>query len=205
MPPFPVFLQMDTGPAPSPSSVVVGPSSLWRLAERRSRKAGSGNIFSSVNLWQLQRLFRAAGDQDAEQRAQLVWGHGDEAELAQALIGLRARSHRRGLRTNGRDALGSHWLRAFNHLRIGESSPSSQGRDAGEENHSEAGAHSSPEPHQHPVQHTVGATGRGTGATVVLTESHSHVGMSERPVRVSSGLRRGGESDPERYLHRILH
>uniref|UniRef100_A0A3Q1ASN9 Arginine vasopressin-induced protein 1 n=1 Tax=Amphiprion ocellaris TaxID=80972 RepID=A0A3Q1ASN9_AMPOC len=75
------------------------------------------NIFSNVNLWQLQRLFRAAGDQDAEQRAQLVWGHRDEAELAQALIGLRARSHRRGLRTNGRAALGSHWLQAFNHLR----------------------------------------------------------------------------------------
>uniref|UniRef100_A0A3Q3RGN7 Arginine vasopressin-induced protein 1 n=1 Tax=Mastacembelus armatus TaxID=205130 RepID=A0A3Q3RGN7_9TELE len=84
---------------------------------RRSRKGGSGNIFSNVNLWQLQRLFRAAGDQDAEQRAQVVWGHRDEAELAQALIGLRARSQRRGLRTNGRDALGSHWLRAFRHLR----------------------------------------------------------------------------------------
>lgn len=108
---------MDTGSATPPSSVVAGPTSLWRLAERRSRKAGAGNIFSNVNLWQLQRLFRAAGDQDAEQRAQLVWGHRDEAELAQALIGLRARSHRRGLRTHGRDALGSHWLQAFNHLR----------------------------------------------------------------------------------------
>uniref|UniRef100_A0A3Q2XI80 Arginine vasopressin-induced protein 1 n=1 Tax=Haplochromis burtoni TaxID=8153 RepID=A0A3Q2XI80_HAPBU len=85
--------------------------------DRRSRKAGSANIFSNVNLWQLQRLFRAAGDQDAEQRAQLIWGHGDEAELAKALIGLRARSHHKGLRTNGRDALGTHWLRAFSHLR----------------------------------------------------------------------------------------
>uniref|UniRef100_A0A673CT98 Arginine vasopressin-induced protein 1 n=1 Tax=Sphaeramia orbicularis TaxID=375764 RepID=A0A673CT98_9TELE len=82
---------MDTRPASPPSSVMAGPPALWRLAERRSRKAGSGNIFSNVNPWQLQRLFRAAGDQDAEQRAQLVWGHGDEAELAQALIGLRAR------------------------------------------------------------------------------------------------------------------
>ncbi|XP_018533633.1 arginine vasopressin-induced protein 1 [Lates calcarifer] len=200
MPPFPVFLGMDTGPASPPSRIVAGPSS--RLAERRSRKAGSGNIFSNVNLWQLQRLFRAAGDQDAEQRAQLIWGHGDETELAQALIGLRARSHRRGLRTNGRDALGSHWLRAFNHLRIGESSASNQGKDGGEENDSDAGAHSSPEPHRHPA---AGVTGRGTGTTVVLTESHSPAGTSERPVRVGSGLRRGGESKPERYLHRILH
>uniref|UniRef100_A0A3Q4I1G7 Arginine vasopressin-induced protein 1 n=1 Tax=Neolamprologus brichardi TaxID=32507 RepID=A0A3Q4I1G7_NEOBR len=84
---------------------------------QKSRKAGSANIFSNVNLWQLQRLFRAAGDQDAEQRAQLIWGHGDEAELAKALIGLRARSHHKGLRTNGRDVLGTHWLRAFSHLR----------------------------------------------------------------------------------------
>uniref|UniRef100_A0A3P9LQW2 Arginine vasopressin-induced protein 1 n=1 Tax=Oryzias latipes TaxID=8090 RepID=A0A3P9LQW2_ORYLA len=99
----------------------------------RSRKAGSGNIFSNVNLWQLQRLFRAAGDHDAEQRAKLVWGLGDEADLAQALIGLRARSHRKRLRTNERS------------------------------------------------------------------------GTAERPVPVSSGLRRGGESNPDRYLHQILH
>ncbi|KAI3362685.1 hypothetical protein L3Q82_001752 [Scortum barcoo] len=150
------------GHASPPSNVVAGPSSLWRLAEKRSRKAGSGNIFSNVNLWQLQRLFRAAGDQDAEQRAQVVWGHGDaaEAELAQALIGLRARGQRRGLRTNGRDVLGSHWLRAFNHLRIGEGSPSSQGKDPGEESDPEAAAHSSPEPLQHT---SAGTTGRGKG------------------------------------------
>ena len=117
MPPLPVLLRMDTGSGSPPSSMVAGPPPLWRLAERRSRKAGSGNIFSDVNLWQLQRLFRAAGDQDAEQRAQLIWGHRDEAELAQALVALRARSHHRGLRTNGRDILGSRWLRAFNHLR----------------------------------------------------------------------------------------
>ncbi|XP_029377738.1 arginine vasopressin-induced protein 1-like [Echeneis naucrates] len=202
MSPFPGFLRMDTGPASPPSSMMAGPSRLWRLAERRNRKAGSGNIFSDVNLWQLQRLFRAAGDQDAEQRAQLVWGHGDEAELAQALIGLRSRSHRRGLRTNGRDSLGSHWLRAFNHLRIGESAPRSQGKVVAEETDSEAKTHGSPEPRRHSA---VGTTERSTGATVVQTQGQSLPGMSERPVRVSSGVRRGGESDPERYLHRILH
>uniref|UniRef100_A0A3P8Z3R4 Arginine vasopressin-induced protein 1 n=1 Tax=Esox lucius TaxID=8010 RepID=A0A3P8Z3R4_ESOLU len=109
---------MDTEAAsPSPSPTVAGPSTLWRLAERRSRKAGSGNIFGGVNLRQLQRLFTAAGDQDAEQRAQLVWGHEDEAELAQALIGLRARGRRRGIRAEGRETLGPRWLQAFNHLR----------------------------------------------------------------------------------------
>lgn len=191
---------MDTGPTSPPAPIVAGPPPLWRLAERRSRKTGSGNIFSNVNLWQLQRLFRAAGDQDAEQRAQLVWGQRDEAELAQALIGLRARTHRRGLRTNGRDALESRWLRAFNHLRIGEGSASSQGKDAGEEIDPEAGAHSSPEPHP-----PVGTTGRGAGTTVPVTGGHSPSGTSGRPVRVGPGLRRGGESNPEKYLHRILH
>ncbi|KAM8739290.1 uncharacterized protein AB9X84_021447 [Acanthopagrus schlegelii] len=200
MPPILASLRMDTGHAASPPSMAAGPSPLWRLAERRSRKAGSGNIFSDVNLWQLQRLFRAAGDQDAEQRAQLVWGHGDEAELAQALIGLRARGHRRGLRSNGRDALGSHWLRAFNHLRIGESSTGSQRKDPGEESDPEA--QSSPDPHRHT---SAGTTGRGTGATAVLTESQGPAGTSERPAKNSSGLRRGGENNPERYLHRILH
>uniref|UniRef100_A0A3Q2ZS57 Arginine vasopressin-induced protein 1 n=1 Tax=Kryptolebias marmoratus TaxID=37003 RepID=A0A3Q2ZS57_KRYMA len=125
-----------------------GPSSV-----RRNRKAGSGNIFSSVNLWQLQRLFRAAGDQDAEQRAQVIWGHRDDAELAQALIGMRTRSQRRG-----------------------------------------------PEPHRHA---SVRATAEETEAKFSLTESQGPTGLSERPAKSSSGLRRGG--DPERYLHRILH
>ncbi|XP_054654754.1 arginine vasopressin-induced protein 1 [Dunckerocampus dactyliophorus] len=200
MPPLPVIPRMDPGPASPPSSVVAGPSSLWRLAERRTRKAGSGNIFSNVNLWQLQRLFRAAGDQDAEQRAQLVWAHRDEAELAQALIGLRARSHRRGLRANGRDTLGAHWLRAFNHLRIGEGFQSSQQKDPADEKDSESGSHSSEEPYQH----TTETTGRSTGTTVVLNESQGLRGLCERPGRAGSGLRRG-ENDPERYLHRILH
>lgn len=196
-------LWMDTSSASPSSSMLAGPSSLWRLAERRSRKAGSGNIFSNVNLWQLQRLFRAAGDQDAEQRAQLVWGHRDETELAQALIGLRARTHRRGLRANGRDALGSHWLRAFNHLRIGENTQSSEGKDADKESDSEAGAQGSPEP----LKHTSGGTsGRGTDTTVVVTVNHNPAETSERTARTNSGMRRGGGgNNPERYLHRILH
>lgn len=201
MPPLPVFLWMDSGPASPSSSMLAGRSTLWRLSERRSRKAGSANIFSNVNLWQLQRLFRAAGDQDAEQRAQLIWGHGDEAELAKALIGLRARSHHKGLRTNGRDALGTHWLRAFSHLRIGESSPSIQGKDPSEESDSEAGAQSSPEPRRH----TSVGTGRVAGSSVVLNESQDPAMTPEKPVRSNSVLRRGGENKPERYLHRILH
>uniref|UniRef100_A0A1A7XCT8 Arginine vasopressin-induced protein 1 n=1 Tax=Iconisemion striatum TaxID=60296 RepID=A0A1A7XCT8_9TELE len=192
---------METGTAPSSSSLLAGPSPLWRLAERRNRKAAAGNIFSNVNLWQLQRLFRAAGDQDAEQRAQLIWGQGDETDLAQALIGLRARGHRRALKTNGREVLGSHWLRAFNHLRIEENLSSSQGEDPVEECDCKAEAQRSPEPHKHA---SVGASARETGAKLAQKGSQSPVGPFERPKKSSSGLRRA-ESNPERYLHRILH
>lgn len=191
MPPSPVLLWMDSGadpPAPpSSSSVMAGPSSVWRLSDRRSRKAGSANIFSTVNLWQLQRLFRAAGDQDAEQRAQLVWGRGDEADLAQALIALRARGQRRGLRSRGREALGAHWLRAFNHLRIGESSQSHMGKDA-EEPCSESESD----------QHWDCPSPPGT---------ELEPPVEQRTNRNGPGLRRGagGEADPDRYLHRILH
>ncbi|KAM9808514.1 arginine vasopressin-induced protein 1 [Syngnathus typhle] len=186
---------MDSGAASPPSSVVAGPSTLWRLAERRARKAGSGNIFSNVNLWQLQRLFRAAGDQDAEQRAQLVWTHRDETELAQALVGLRTRSHRRGLRASGRDVLGAHWMRAFNHLSIAEGFPNSQEKDSGDD--TDAAAHGSEGPHQH-------TTNELTTASAVLNESRSFR-SPERSPRAGSGSSRGGETDPDRYLHRIQH
>lgn len=191
MPPSPVLLWMDSGadpPAPpSASAVMAGPSSVWRLSDRRSRKAGSANIFSTVHLWQLQRLFRAAGDQDAEQRAQLVWGRGDEAELAQALIALRARGQRRGLRSRGRDALGAHWLRAFNHLRIGESSQSHAGKDP-EEPCSES------ESDQH-------------WDCLSPPGAELDPAVEQRTGRSGPGLRRGAgaEADPDRYLHRILH
>lgn len=188
---------MDTQASSHPSSTVASPTMVtWRLAERRGRKAGSGNIFGGVNLWQLQRLFRAAGDQDAEQRAQLVWGQGDEAELAQALIGLRARSRRRGLRAEARDGLGSRWMKAFNHLRIGDVSASSQVKDPVEGSNSEGGGHGNTEPQSR----TLKGTERG-GAEA--TDSQGPAGPPERPSR--AGLRKGRDKDPERYLHRILH
>uniref|UniRef100_A0A1A8BGV7 Arginine vasopressin-induced protein 1 n=1 Tax=Nothobranchius kadleci TaxID=1051664 RepID=A0A1A8BGV7_NOTKA len=192
---------MESGTAPSSSSLLVGPSPRWHLAERRNRKAGAWNIFSDVNLWQLQRLFREAGDEDAEQRAQLIWGQSDEAELAKALIGLRARSRRRGLKTNGRKVLGSHWLRAFNHLRIEENLSSSQAEDPADESDFKAEAQRSPDPHTHV---SVGASARETGAKLALKGSQSPAGSFERPNKNSSGLRRG-ERNPDRYLHRILH
>lgn len=193
---------MDTRSASASPSVVAGPSSLWCLSDRRNRKSGSGNIFNNVNLWQLQRLFRAAGDQDAEERAQLVWGHRDETELAQALIALRSKGHRKGLRTNGRETLGSHWLRAFNHLRIGETSPSRQGRDAGEEKDFKSETKRIPESYRHASPE---ATSGDICAHSFFTERQNSTGNFDRATTTSSGLRRAGEGNPERYLHRILH
>ncbi|XP_033835664.1 arginine vasopressin-induced protein 1 [Periophthalmus magnuspinnatus] len=200
MPPSPVLVWMDSGAAPpaaSSGAVMAGPSSVWRLADRRSRKAGSANIFSSVHLWQLQRLFRAAGDQDAEQRAQLVWGRGDEAELAQALIALRARGQKRGLRSRGRDALGAHWIKAFNHLRIGDSSQSPAAKSP---------EHPCGKP-ESDLHHTPTVD---QGWDCPSPPGPREEPVVERPGRSGgAGIRRGGigggEADPDRYLHRILH
>ena len=92
---FPSEMDAEAAAPPTPSS--AGRAPLWRLEERRVRKPASANIFGGVALWQLQKLFQAAGDQDAEQRAQ---------------------RRRRGLKTHRRDGqMGSRWLRAFHHMR----------------------------------------------------------------------------------------
>lgn len=113
-------------------AVLSGPSHVahWHPpSERLSRKSGTHDIFQGMDLRQLRRLFQVAGEQDAEQRAQMVWrgskgrrtmgqrqGEGeeesgaDQAEvdvaLAQALVGLRVRARTRsGIRAEGlRDA-----------------------------------------------------------------------------------------------------
>lgn len=86
----------------------------WKASGRRSRKSGCPNIFSGMNLQQLHRLFRGAGDRDAENRARLVWrGTEEDAEkgveevrevagLTQALVGLRVRARNKaGFRVEG--------------------------------------------------------------------------------------------------------
>ncbi|XP_042340381.1 transcriptional and immune response regulator [Plectropomus leopardus] len=103
----------------------------WKLSNQRSRKSGCSNIFTGVHLHQLYRLFRTAGERDAEHRAKLVWRGMDadmeekeeegedreeEAGLAQALVGLRVRARNKaGIRAEGhRD---HKWLRASGYLR----------------------------------------------------------------------------------------
>lgn len=124
--------------------VLAGPSQAAfprpAASGRRSRKSGTANIFQGVNLKQLRRLFHAAGDPEADQRARMVWGSrragsgedggdGEEEEggagmtevetgLAQALVGLRVRArNRNGIRESHKDTTGSRWVRSFGHLR----------------------------------------------------------------------------------------
>uniref|UniRef100_A0AAY4ECB1 Arginine vasopressin-induced protein 1 n=1 Tax=Denticeps clupeoides TaxID=299321 RepID=A0AAY4ECB1_9TELE len=118
------------------SSWLTSVSPLRRPVESRSRKSALHNIFQGVNLRQLRRLFHAAGEQDAEQHAKLVWGKGSqeaseadgenedslaevESGLAQALVGLRVRARtRNGLRAEMRDGgSGTRLVKAFGHVR----------------------------------------------------------------------------------------
>ncbi|XP_038570037.1 uncharacterized protein avpi1 [Micropterus salmoides] len=124
--------------APASTSSEEGLPVQWKLSNRRNRKPGCSNIFTGVNLQQLHRLFRTAGDRDAEHRAKLVWRgmdadiegaeevkeeegeeKQDEAGLAHALVGLRVRARNKaGIRAVGhRD---HSWLRGSGYLRIEE-------------------------------------------------------------------------------------
>lgn len=107
----------------------------WGFSNRPNRKSGCSNIFTGVSLTQLHRLFRKAGDRDAEHRAKLVWRgldgdtereeeakeekgkeRWDEAGLAQALVGLRVRARNKaGFRAEGHKD--PKWHKAAGYLR----------------------------------------------------------------------------------------
>ncbi|XP_061576664.1 uncharacterized protein avpi1 [Cololabis saira] len=173
----------------------------WKPSNRWSRKSGYSNIFSGMNMHQLQRLFRGAGDRNAENRAKLVWQdmdtgvekteeekrqeeeREDEAGLAQALVGLRVRARSKtGIRVDGhRDHKG---FRASGHLRAEE--PLSDYTAENDE----------------------------SNLTPSLEESHlSNEENKERKEEENQspfkpwrlGMRLDGAIDSERYLHRILH
>ncbi|XP_063058573.1 uncharacterized protein avpi1 [Engraulis encrasicolus] len=184
----------------SPSSVLPGPSHVpcWTPPERQVRKTGTHDIFQGVNLHQLRRLFQVAGEQDADQKAKLVWGgggggdgDGEEVEigLAQALVGLRVRARNK----NGIRAESLRDRRARNPAlhRFGDS----------------ASRHSADEPDADSEAAT------GCDATELDPEGSSSgaerlaaVARSDKEM-VDVSCDRGGarERDPDRHLHRILH
>ncbi|KAG9341079.1 hypothetical protein JZ751_019833 [Albula glossodonta] len=185
-----------------PSSSVAGPSQLWSTVERRGRKAGSPNIFRGVNLRQLQRLFRTSGDQDADRRAELVWGQGNGVELAQALIGLRARRRSSRLAKGASEAIGSKWLRAFGHLRINEGTATGSDEDDTKDRGMKADTLK-----RSAVDLQGGSELKGDATTADSPEDSDGIqGVSSRSSwSRSEDLKKGNRGDPERYLHRILH
>lgn len=181
------------------SSTEDGLPAEWKPSSRRSRKSGCSNIFSGVNLHQLHRLFRTAGDRNAEHRAKLVWqdmeanlegaeegkpNEGeqgeDEAGLAQALVGLRVRARNKtGIRVDGH---GEHrCLRTSGYLRVGEPLAVCSVEDNADQTESL-------EKFKLPAKEDITA--------------------DQNPFKPSSwrlGIRMESARDSERYLHRILH
>uniref|UniRef100_A0A3P8T057 Arginine vasopressin-induced protein 1 n=1 Tax=Amphiprion percula TaxID=161767 RepID=A0A3P8T057_AMPPE len=97
------------------SSTEDGQTTQWKFSSRHSRKSGRSNIFTGVNLHQLQRLFRTAGDRNAEHREESGMEREDEAGLAQALVGLRVRARNKtGIRVEGHRE--HKWLRASGYV-----------------------------------------------------------------------------------------
>ncbi|XP_032395454.1 uncharacterized protein avpi1 [Etheostoma spectabile] len=168
----------------------------WKLSNQRSRKSGCSNIFTGLNLHQLHRLFRTAGDRDAEHRAKLVWRGMDadiegaqevkeeegedskeEAGLAQALVGLRVRARNKsGIRAEGhRDHKG---LRASGYLRIEESLSGN------------------------PVEDEEADIGHSSATEEDISENQNPFKPSSWRLGVA---RHEGVGPSERYLHRIIH
>uniref|UniRef100_A0A669DBA1 Arginine vasopressin-induced protein 1 n=1 Tax=Oreochromis niloticus TaxID=8128 RepID=A0A669DBA1_ORENI len=89
----------------------------WNISSRRSRKSGCSNIFTGLNMHQLHRLFRTAGERNAEHRAKLDEEEGEDTRLAEALVGLKVRARNKaGIRVEGwKD---HKWNRALGYLRF---------------------------------------------------------------------------------------
>ncbi|XP_066517925.1 uncharacterized protein avpi1 [Hoplias malabaricus] len=178
--------------------------------ERRLRKSGSANIFQGVNLRQLRRLFRVAGEPDAEQRARVVWGdrtvaqaeggdreeeekeeEEDDERLAQALVGLRVRARNRsGIRAEPHRSdtmTGTRGVRAFGHIRMNEQSQGQMSEAIADEGNAALGACGGQDP--------------------LKAGSCDSVDFSVEEETVRGSWSRNGvpEKDPERYLHRIRH
>ncbi|XP_033182398.1 arginine vasopressin-induced protein 1 [Anabas testudineus] len=182
--------------APASTSTEDSLPMQWKLSNQRSRKSGCSNIFSGVNLHQLHRLFRTAGDRDAEHRARLVWRRmeegvekeeegeemEDEAGLAQALVGLRVRARNKaGIRVE--EYRDHKWLRTSGYLRFEEPLPDYTLEDQ------EADITPS--------------------LRKCLLPNEEHITEDQSTFKPSSWrlgvARQEGARDSERYLHRILH
>ncbi|XP_076003742.1 uncharacterized protein avpi1 [Genypterus blacodes] len=188
--------------APASVSTEDGLPVLWKSSRRRSRKSACSNIFTGVSLHQLHRLFRAAGDKDATQRARLVLqrmgaemkgaegkmeeereGSDNEARLAQALVGLRLRARNKsGIRAEGhRD---QKRLKASGYLRSGKPLSDYIAEDQG----------SDPEP----------SPGTSLFTNEEVPEKQSPLKVKPCSWRMGAAKQQSAK-DSEPYLHHIRH
>ncbi|TRY86056.1 hypothetical protein DNTS_030159 [Danionella cerebrum] len=197
--------------------VLPGPSQ--PSFSRRNRKSGTANIFQGVNLRQLRRLFQAAGDPDADQRARMVWcnrrvedgaekdkdeedGGMSEVEtgLAQALVGLRLRARTRSGFKVDTHKEGTRWVRAFGHLRINGSSAAQTSDLCSAEDEEKPDSEHSSAPEASGDQSNSEAGSCDQGDPVSPQEENRGFSSSSKWSWNSTQ-----EKDPERYLHRIRH
>lgn len=104
-------------PAPCP----VCPAWFGSRWERKSRKKASANIFQDVNLGQMEALFRKSGDENADERARIIWEKDKQTDqdITQALMELKSKKTQLFFQHNrsGAEFLGLIWVKAFNKLR----------------------------------------------------------------------------------------
>ncbi|XP_069756416.1 transcriptional and immune response regulator isoform X2 [Narcine bancroftii] len=113
---------MLAGMEPSPVPCPVCPAWFGSRWERKSRKKARANIFQDVELGQMQALFRKSGDENAEERARIIWEkeRQENQDIAQALMELKCKKTQLFFKHNksGAEFLGLIWVKAFNKLRI---------------------------------------------------------------------------------------
>lgn len=114
---FPGDLIMGT-----PASVVSSPE--WQAPEPRARKKASANIFKDIDLLQLQTLFRAGGDECAEERAQIIYNYAGDRHIAEALVKLRRKKRNKSFHPTSHklssDRIGTLSMQNFSQLCINE-------------------------------------------------------------------------------------
>ncbi|XP_069756415.1 uncharacterized protein avpi1 isoform X1 [Narcine bancroftii] len=113
---------MLAGMEPSPVPCPVCPAWFGSRWERKSRKKARANIFQDVELGQMQALFRKSGDENAEERARIIWEkeRQENQDIAQALMELKCKKTQLFFKHNksGAEFLGLIWVKAFNKLRL---------------------------------------------------------------------------------------
>ncbi|XP_053548542.1 arginine vasopressin-induced protein 1 isoform X2 [Bombina bombina] len=103
----------------TPASVADSQPTSWQVQEPPARKKASANIFKDIDLLQLQTLFRASGDECAEERARIICEYSEDRRIAEALIQLRKKKRKKAS-SKHKDRIGTLSVQHFSKLCIHE-------------------------------------------------------------------------------------